>query len=200
VNTWRDKKLAYFVLHISKCPHISSQVGIETGAYTERSTIKVASDNLDVLGNWFNINYTKFTGQFDECKTCNPLIERYIHNSMLLFADTVEDKNNILFEGTKKQISVNAYERNLKARQQCLDYYGYECSVCFIDFFKTYGIGEDFIHVHHLKEISAIGKSYKIIPIEDLRPVCPNCHSMLHQKNPCYTIDELKQLMAENKR
>ncbi|MED0747481.1 hypothetical protein P4S80_16600, partial [Aeribacillus composti] len=39
-----------------------------------------------------------------------------------------------LVEGAKKQISVNAYERNPIARQKCLDYYGYNCSVCDFNF------------------------------------------------------------------
>ena len=43
----------------------------------------------------------------------------------------------------------------------------------------SYGeIGEGFIHVHHIIPVSrlVIEKDYKINPIEDLIPVCPNCH------------------------
>jgi len=29
-------------------------------------------------------------------------------------------------------------------------------------------------------------------PATDLRPVCPNCHEMLHKKDPPYTIEELR--------
>ncbi len=61
---------------------------------------------------------------------------------------------------------------------------------------KFYGqIGEGFIHVHHLKPLSEIGQEYEVDPIEDLRPVCPNCHAMLHRKKPPYTIEQLKDLI-----
>ncbi|MHB0756855.1 HNH endonuclease [Polaribacter sp. M15] len=99
-------------------------------------------------------------------------------------------------EGKSKTIIVNAYERNTKARNACLEFYGLDCQVCEMNFEKKYGvIGKDFIHVHHIKEISTIKKEYEIDPIKDLIPVCPNCHSMLHKKNPAYTITELKKLI-----
>lgn len=102
-------------------------------------------------------------------------------------------------EGAKKRITVNAYERNRKARDQCLAHYGYDCAVCGMNFEKVYGrIGKKFIHVHHLKPVSANKKSYKVDPIRDLRPVCPNCHAMLHtrQSKP-YSIEELKAIMKK---
>jgi predicted HNH restriction endonuclease len=46
--------------------------------------------------------------------------------------------------------------------------------------------------VHHLRPLSGIAEEYEIDPVEDLRPVCPNCHAMLHRKTPPYTIDELR--------
>lgn len=99
-------------------------------------------------------------------------------------------------EGSVRQVTVNAYERSSAARAACLSHYGHSCSVCGFDFEKTYGtIGKDFIHVHHLKEISSIGQKYHVDPVQDLRPVCPNCHAMLHRRTPAYSIDELKQVI-----
>lgn len=109
----------------------------------------------------------------------------------IIYPDEIEDKN--LFEGTKKQITVNAYERSVQARQECINKYGYKCIICSFDFKKTYGdIGKDFIHVHHIKPLSEIDENYKIDPTEDLRPVCPNCHAMLHKRKPAYSIEEIK--------
>ena len=102
-------------------------------------------------------------------------------------------------EGSKKTVTVNSYERNSVARKACIAHYGAKCSVCGIDFSKTYGkIGEGFIHVHHLVELATIKEEYKVHPVRDLRPVCPNCHAMLHQKKPAYKIEELIDILREN--
>ena len=103
------------------------------------------------------------------------------------------DNTDSLFEGIKKTITVNSYERNPLARAKCIEYYGAQCVVCNFDFGKKYGdIGQGFIHVHHLTQLSDIKGGYEVNPIKDLRPVCPNCHAMLHRKKPPYTIEELK--------
>ena len=106
-----------------------------------------------------------------------------------------------LFEGAKKTVEVNAFERNTKARKLCLEEYGYSCFVCGFNFEEKYGeIGKEYIHVHHLVDISIIGKEYEIDPLEDLRPLCPNCHAMVHKRRPAFLIDELKEIMAQHKR
>lgn len=105
-------------------------------------------------------------------------------------------EQNTLFEGAKKTITVNAYERNSKARQLCIKHYGTICFVCDFDFEKKFGEhGKGFIHVHHLTPISDIGEHYEVDPIKDLRPVCPNCHAMLHRVEPPLTIEELKTML-----
>ncbi|MEE7625206.1 HNH endonuclease [Methylobacter sp. Wu8] len=103
-----------------------------------------------------------------------------------------------LFEGIKRTITVNAYERNVRAKQLCVQHWKAICSVCGFDFVRTYGeLGNGFIHVHHLVPISKIGKSYQVDPINDLRPVCPNCHSMLHRVDPPLAIEELKNIVCQ---
>ena len=109
------------------------------------------------------------------------------------------DTTNKFYEGAKRIITVNSYERNTQARKKCIQNYGTDCSVCDVNFSKKYGaIGIGYIHVHHLKKISEIGSDYEINPIEDLRPVCPNCHSMIHQVDPPLTIAELKERLKQN--
>ena len=60
----------------------------------------------------------------------------------------------------------------------------------------SYVVFESFINRIWIRsyEISEIGESYEIDAINDLIPVCPNCHSMLHQRKPCSSIDELKKI------
>lgn len=96
-------------------------------------------------------------------------------------------------EGTPSQVTVTKYERNPFARKVCLEHYGFTCSVCDFNFEKFYGeIGKKYIHVHHLNQISDIGKTYKIDPINDLRPICPNCHSMIHRNKAPLSIEQLR--------
>ncbi len=100
------------------------------------------------------------------------------------------------WEGAGKKIFVNRYERDAGARKYCLEKWGTSCCVCGIDFGKVYGPEfDDFIHVHHLIPIADIKKAYKLNPVQDLRPVCPNCHSIIHRRNPPYSIDELRNIM-----
>ena len=102
-------------------------------------------------------------------------------------------------EGLKKRVHVNRYERDLVARRKCLHHYGPRCQVCDTNFRDFYGpIGEDFIHVHHLVPLSSISTEYVVDPIRDLRPVCPNCHAMLHRNKPPFSIETLKTMIKIN--
>ena len=116
------------------------------------------------------------------------------------YYDEIENPEDI-YEGAKKTIVVNSYERNREARNACIAAHGCKCKVCEMDFVKMYGeLGRDFIHVHHIVPISTIGKEYRIDPVRDLVPVCPNCHAMLHKgkDREVLTIDELKGIIAMN--
>lgn|GEM_PF-6274756 len=97
------------------------------------------------------------------------------------------------WEGARAAVLVNRYERDPRARKACIREYGAVCSVCGLDFARRYGsIGAGFIHVHHLVSLSSVGRRYRVNPITDLRPVCPNCHEMLHRQNPSLSVEELK--------
>ena len=101
-------------------------------------------------------------------------------------------------EGAVRRILVNAYERDPRAREACLRRHGRRCKVCGLSFEKRYGsIGRDFIHVHHLKPVAARRRTYRIDPVKDLVPVCPNCHAMLHTSHPPLSVAELKQALAD---
>lgn len=100
------------------------------------------------------------------------------------------------YEGSLRQVTVNAYERDSEARQKCIDFHGLSCKICGFDFEKTYGkSGKGFIHVHHLKPLSEIGEKYEVDPILDLYPVCPNCHGIIHRRKTPYSIEEVKQMI-----
>ena len=105
-----------------------------------------------------------------------------------------------LVEGATKSILVNAYERNPEARRLCKEHHGTSCCICGFDFGATYGAeAEGYIHAHHLRPLSEIGAEYVVDPVKDLRPVCPNCHAVLHLGGRCRTIDEVKRLLEQQR-
>jgi len=108
-----------------------------------------------------------------------------------LFPDELEPGHKYV-EGARKTVRVNAYERNRTARTACINHYGTVCKVCGFDFEATYGcVGKGFIHVHHLNPLALTDGEYKLDPVADLRPVCPNCHAMLHRPEKLLSITEL---------
>ncbi|TFG59201.1 MAG: hypothetical protein E4H32_10485 [Nitrospirales bacterium] len=101
-------------------------------------------------------------------------------------------------EGTKRSRLITQYERNPKAREECIRHHGRMCQVCGLVFEKHYGpIGNRFIHVHHIVPISDVGGAYEVDPVKDLCPVCPNCHAMLHKRTPPFGILELKAIVED---
>ena len=110
------------------------------------------------------------------------------------------DKHEEKFEeGSPQKRLTNVYERNPKARRKCIAKYGTVCVICKFDFSKEYGkIGKGFIHVHHLHPVAK--KIRQVDPIKDLRPVCPNCHALIHKNKEPYTIEEVKEFRRKAKR
>lgn len=104
-------------------------------------------------------------------------------------------------EGASKLVSVNTYERNSEARAKCIEFHGYKCAVCSFDFEKFYGsIGKNYIHVHHVVPLSEIKKEYKLDPIKELIPVCPNCHAIIHRTQPALTVEQLRNHLARSEK
>ncbi len=118
------------------------------------------------------------------------------HNPFILLENQTQKQYT---EGTPNQVVVTKYERNPYARKRCIEYYGLSCVVCGFNFEKTYGqIGRDFIHVHHLQQVASAGGTYEVNPIKDLRPVCANCHAMIHKRKAPLSIDEITILYKQN--
>jgi len=92
---------------------------------------------------------------------------------------------------------VNARVRSQKARELCVEIYGSKCFVCGFDFGRVYGpVVEGFIHVHHLRPLSESSGESAVDPAANLRPVCPNCHAVLHARTPPYSVVEVQALLA----
>lgn len=120
--------------------------------------------------------------------------------SLIPFEETIVEESIIgMPEGALTRIEVNKYERSPFNRQVCLRMHGSICKACGFDFEAKYGLlGKGFIHVHHIVPVSEIRSNYVVNPETDLIPVCPNCHAMIHKKNPPYTVEELKSIISSN--
>lgn len=102
------------------------------------------------------------------------------------------------FEGSVRRISINSYERHPEARARCIAHFGAKCVVCGFEFGTVYGpLATGHIHVHHLTPLASIGREYEIDPTKDLRPVCANCHSVIHLGGAVRSINEVRALIAE---
>ncbi len=107
---------------------------------------------------------------------------------------------SLYVEGAIRMISVNAYERNSEARRRCIEHHGTKCCICGFSFGAIYGSeAEGYIHVHHIRPLSEIGGKYVVDPINDLQPVCPNCHAVLHLGGRCRSSEEVRQMLGQQK-
>lgn len=138
-------------------------------------------------------NHAYFT--ISEMYSGKDIIER--SNKDIIIDEEYENvENDNISEGKMITVKVNKYERSPKARKECLEHYGYKCCVCGFDFEEYYGsIGKEIIEVHHKKALYEIKENYIVNPIKDLIPVCSNCHTIIHSRNPKFEIDELKNII-----
>ena len=119
--------------------------------------------------------------------------------SPTVLADEISTPS-LYFEGASRTVAVNAYERDPRARKACIEHYGLTCFVCGFDFSVVYGeLGQGFIHVHHIISLSKINKNYSVNPVKDLRPVCPNCHAMLHRSADSTSVEQLKGILRKQR-
>jgi 5-methylcytosine-specific restriction protein A len=120
---------------------------------------------------------------------------------------TSKDDEIKYFEGETNTTvkTINTAKRNASARAKCLQYYfpnkKYKCILCGFDFEKGYGdLGKDFIEVHHKEShtlVSKISGTHEINPIEDLIPVCSNCHSIIHRSKPPIPVEKIKEILQK---
>ena len=127
-------------------------------------------------------------------------LQRYRSNRNLALEFYEESRGVTYIEGSVKEVLVNRYERDSNARETCIRHHGRTCSACDVDLSSVYGpVAAGFIHVHHLQPLSGLGADYEVDPVEDLRPVCPNCHAIIHLRNPPYPLSEVKSFLSSGR-
>lgn len=154
---------------------------------TEKFAYELPPESSLHIGEWgvWELRVVKSDGDFE------------VHESGEISRDEIPEIDDVqIIEGQELSYELTRYERSSKARQQCIEYHGVKCKVCDFNFEGLYGdIGRGFIHVHHIVPVSHQKSEYQIDPINDLVPVCPNCHSMIHRRDPPYRIEELRAIL-----
>jgi len=194
LNVRRSKAPSYPIFfHKSNCKHIGGPIdGNESDPYTSKNYIKVCSNDYEELFNWIKLNRNDSIENTVNCKDCEPDIDLNSINSIF----PSEQHISIHTEGAKKRVTVNSYERDPKAREKCLEHFGYNCAICKMNFKDRYkGIEGNPIHVHHLNPISESNGERKVDPQKDLIPVCPNCHTVIHSSSDLYSIEEVREML-----
>ena len=99
-------------------------------------------------------------------------------------------------EGAVSKVLVNKYERDPRNRREAIEIHGRTCMACGFNFQERYGaLGDDYIVVHHVVQVSSLGTDYTIDPRIDLVTICANCHAMVHRQDPPLSIDQLKSIL-----
>ena len=73
------------------------------------------------------------------------------------------------------------------------------CEVCSFDFGRTYGShGADYFECHHRTPLHVTGKTQT--RLADLALLCSNCHRMIHRTKQWLTVEELKELLEQQRK
>ena len=99
-------------------------------------------------------------------------------------------------EGEIRETITSFRSRSPDARAACIAALGSVCCICEFDFGRVYG--DDccgFIEVHHIRPLAKADGPQTVDPLNDLIPICPNCHRAIHLLD-C-TVDELRDIVGK---
>jgi 5-methylcytosine-specific restriction protein A len=103
-------------------------------------------------------------------------------------------------EGAATTVTVNRYERDRRNRAAAIAIHGVNCKGCGMSFSERYGdIGFGFIEIHHVVPVSKMPEGYMVDPVQDLVPLCSNCHSVVHRVDPPMSVESLQQILLRPK-
>ena len=155
--------------------------------------------NYSEVWNEFELNLSVFPLEDSETEPKEIIVAEYVLSIYAMIFSLISFEIEGFSEGKEIKVISTKHERNTLNRQICLEAKGYKCSVCNILLEDIYGpIAKRFIEVHHSNPVADMDDNYVVKPIKELFPVCPNCHAMLHRKNPPYSIDELRKIVSQN--
>ena len=105
----------------------------------------------------------------------------------------LENEHLLVSEGYPRLTAMTAMARSKKMRTIALKKHGNSCSSCGLNFFDKYkGLEKDCMELHHVKPLSLGDRKSNI---NDLVPLCPNCHRVAHSKRPPLKVFEIRRML-----
>jgi len=193
LNTRRRLSHPNCMIHRADCAHIRQVRNAGgTGGFTNGSGIKVCAGSVNDLLQYIGSSRTARLTLVRRCRSCDA-----IRSDLRMEPSAIEAPVRLKHDLHATTITVSLYEWDPQAIAICLAHHGAVCRVCAVDLRRRYGaIGEGYMHVHHLKNLTDRDVGYVLDPINDLVPVCPNCHAMLHRgREKPRSIEELRRIM-----
>lgn len=96
-------------------------------------------------------------------------------------------------EGGRVDVTLSKSERDPAVRAPALKHYGCKCHAC--GYVPPNGVTRT-IDIHHLHPL-AEGK--RRTRLEDVIPLCANCHRLAHGETPPIPLARLRQLAGQSK-
>ena len=92
-------------------------------------------------------------------------------------------------EGARHDAHLSKAERNTAIKKAALRHYGLKCRACDLEVQEAYA---SMIEIHHLDPIAEGERRTKL---EDVVPLCRNCHAVAHTENPPVPIERLREVV-----
>lgn len=193
LNLRRKRSHPVSIMHRAGCAHIQGVRNRVGGAgLTGGHSMKACSEQVDDLLQFVAQERNGSRILVKRCKSCDP-----IRSDIRMEPDAGGTTAASDHERHVVMVPESIYERSAPARATCLAYHGAICRVCAVDFKRRYGaLGDGFMQVHHLRTLSPKDADYVLDPVNDMVPVCPNCHAMLHRgRERPRSVEELRTIL-----
>ncbi len=163
---------------------------------------QIVDDNIEYLSYLFS---NKF--EYEKSKELATKIHAVQGRKHKLY---LYSENDVVLEGKSETKTSRTKARSKKLREAAIQYYTkhgkIKCAVCGFDFTEMYGeLGVGYIQMHHEKPICQYSDEgfarYIKEAIQDMKPVCANCHCIIHRNGShMLTIEELKDIIKKTSR
>lgn len=208
----KNRKDTYFsqkVRNIKSHDTVSPYVNYSKNSWELNSEgYKFLEENKNLVESYQSLIFDVTYKINDVLAASDILSKRVRKNASTKHKPIIIDENEIISDGGKnKVVKISVVkERSSKLRKAAIEYYKddngkIKCSICGFEFTEHYGdYGKNFIEIHHIKPICQyededINKTIKDA-LENLVPLCPNCHRMIHKASEL-TYKEFEKYYAE---